>query len=176
MKSLEKNEAIAVFVSILAVVAMFAGFYFFSSDAELPIQISGEEVVSLSNLEDSSAVTNILAEATTAGGKVTKLIIEDTNVGDGKEVVLGSEVTVNYIGTLQDGTQFDNSFERGAPYTFVVGSGQVIDGWEKGILGMKEGGERILVIPSDMAYGNRSVGQIPANATLLFAVQVLNVE
>lgn len=176
MKSLEKNEAIAVFISIVVVAVMFAGLYFFSTGTVLPIQGGKTEVVTLPDLDDASALTNVLADAMTPSGKITKLIIEDSSIGDGKEVVLGSTVTVNYIGTLQDGTQFDNSFERGVPYTFVVGEGQVIEGWEKGILGMRGGGERILIIPSSLAYGNRSVGPIPSGATLLFAIQVLSVE
>jgi FKBP-type peptidyl-prolyl cis-trans isomerase len=87
-------------------------------------------------------------------------------------------VTVQYRGTLVNGKQFDASYDRGEPFSFKLGSGRVIKGWDVGVAGMKVGGKRRLVIPPDMAYGNRDVGDglIPANSTLVFEVELLKVE
>ncbi len=105
----------------------------------------------------------------------TQLIIEDEVVGTGAEAKSGNDVTVHYLGTLTDGTMFDASRNHGdAGFTFTLGAGQVIKGWDQGVAGMKEGGKRKLTIPSDLAYGNRAVGDvIPANATLIFEVELL---
>ncbi|MDP3403019.1 MAG: FKBP-type peptidyl-prolyl cis-trans isomerase [bacterium] len=106
----------------------------------------------------------------------TQLMIADIVVGTGAEATKGSTVTVNYTGALPDGTVFDSSVGRG-PFTFGLGAGQVIRGWDEGVAGMKVGGKRRLVIPADMAYGNQAVGDvIPANATLLFEVELLGVQ
>ena len=105
----------------------------------------------------------------------TQLIIEDEVVGTGAEAKAGNDVTVHYLGTLTDGTMFDASRNHGdTGFTFTLGAGQVIKGWDQGVAGMKEGGKRKLTIPSDLAYGNRAVGGvIPANATLIFEVELL---
>ncbi|MDP2816566.1 MAG: FKBP-type peptidyl-prolyl cis-trans isomerase [Rectinemataceae bacterium] len=106
----------------------------------------------------------------------TELMISDIVVGTGAEATPGSSVTVNYTGALPDGTVFDSSIGRG-PFTFGLGAGQVIRGWDEGVAGMKVGGKRRLVIPADKAYGNQAVGGvIPANATLLFEVELLGVQ
>ena len=106
----------------------------------------------------------------------TELVAADIVVGTGAEAVPGSTVTVNYTGALPDGTVFDSSVGRG-PFTFGLGAGQVIRGWDQGVAGMKVGGKRRLVIPPDMAYGNQAVGGvIPANATLLFDVELVAVQ
>jgi peptidylprolyl isomerase len=107
----------------------------------------------------------------------TELIIEDEVVGGGEEVKAGDMVTVHYMGTLTDGTMFDASRNRGDEgFTFLLGKGQVIKGWDVGVAGMKVGGRRKLTIPADMAYGNRAVGGvIPANSTLIFEVELLKV-
>src|SRR3989344_998763 len=98
-----------------------------------------------------------------------QLGIDDLVIGTGVEAKNGSTVTVHYVGTLLDGTKFDSSRDRGTPFTFTIGAGQVIAGWEQGISGMKVGGKRRLKIPPDLAYGNQAVGGvIPANSTLLF--------
>ena len=98
------------------------------------------------------------------------LIIEDITTGQGKEI------TVHYTGWLQDGTKFDSSLDRRQPLTIVLGAGQVIQGWDEGFSGMKEGGKRKLTIPPEMGYGARGAGGvIPPNATLVFEVELLKV-
>lgn len=108
--------------------------------------------------------------------KVEELKIEDLKIGTGAEAVSGKAVTVNYRGTLTDGTQFDSSYDRGTPFTFNLGAGEVIQGWDLGVKGMKIGGKRKLTIPSGLGYGARGVGTIPPNSTLIFEVELLKVE
>ena len=104
------------------------------------------------------------------------LMITDTIVGEGKEAVAGKKVTVHYTGKLENGEQFDSSVGRG-PFSFKLGAGQVIEGWDKGFAGMKIGGKRQLVIPSHMGYGEHGAGGvIPPNATLIFDVELLGVD
>jgi len=104
------------------------------------------------------------------------LIIEDLQEGHGKEAVKGKEITVHYTGWLEDGTKFDSSLDRRQPLTITLGGGQVIQGWDEGFGGMKEGGKRKLTIPAEMGYGARGAGGvIPPNATLVFEVELLKV-
>jgi FKBP-type peptidyl-prolyl cis-trans isomerase len=105
-----------------------------------------------------------------------KVEIVDVVVGKGAEAVNGKSVTVHYTGTLKDGTKFDSSVDRKEPFTFSLGAGQVIKGWEEGIQGMKVGGKRKLTIPPEKAYGNNAVGAIPANSVLIFDVELLDVK
>jgi len=106
-----------------------------------------------------------------------ELTIEDIIVGEGAEAVKHSIVTVNYTGWLEDGSKFDSSLNPGRePFRFTVGAGQVIQGWDQGIPGMKIGGKRKLTIPPSMGYGNRDNGAIPANSVLIFEVDLLVVE
>ena len=101
------------------------------------------------------------------------LQIEELTEGTGDEAKAGQTVTVNYRGTLQDGTLFDQSYGR-APFEFELGAGRVIRGWDEGVAGMREGGKRRLTIPSDLAYGKRGAGGvIPPDATLVFEVELL---
>ena len=98
-------------------------------------------------------------------------------MGSGPEVKEGDHVTVHYTGSLADGTVFDSSLDRGTPFDFTAGIGQVIAGWDLGVVGMKKGGKRKLTIPPHLAYGSRGVPpEIPPEATLLFQVEVLDVQ
>jgi len=109
--------------------------------------------------------------------KQNELKIEDLTVGTGDEAVAGKKVTVNYAGTLEDGTKFDSSYDRGAPFSFNLGAGEVIQGWDNGVAGMKVGGKRKLTIPSFLGYGERGAGDaIPPNSTLIFEIELLKVE
>lgn len=101
---------------------------------------------------------------------------EDIKVGTGPEVTGGDNITIHYHGTLEDGTVFDSSYERGAPFNTRIGVGEVIEGWDMGVPGMKVGGKRRLTIPAKLAYGDQSVGDIPAGSTLIFEVELLGAE
>ncbi len=104
------------------------------------------------------------------------LQIEELEVGDGQTAAVGDTVRVHYTGWLEDGTQFDSSVDRGRPFGFTIGEGQVIAGWDEGLVGMKEGGKRRLLIPPDLAYGALGAGEvIPPNATLTFEVELLKI-
>jgi FKBP-type peptidyl-prolyl cis-trans isomerase FkpA len=101
----------------------------------------------------------------------------DDQVGNGTEAVAGKTVVVHYTGWLTDGTKFDSSKDRGQPFSFPLGGGRVIKGWDEGVAGMKVGGRRTLTIPPDLGYGARGTpgGPIPPNATLKFEVELLDV-
>ncbi len=104
------------------------------------------------------------------------ITIEILTPGNGNETKNGDIVSVHYVGTLEDGKKFDSSIDRGKPFTFTLGAGQVIKGWEIGVLGMKVGEKRKLTIPSELAYGVSGVqGLIPPYSTLVFEVELLNV-
>ena len=102
------------------------------------------------------------------------LEIEDQIVGDGEEAIAGQTVEVHYTGWLTDGTKFDSSHDRDQTFSFKLGGGQVIAGWDQGVAGMKIGGSRKLTIPPDLGYGERGAGGvIPPNATLVFKVELI---
>lgn len=106
-----------------------------------------------------------------------ELGIDDLVVGTGAEAVNGKLVSVHYVGTLTDGTKFDSSKDRGEPFEFTLGVGEVIQGWDMGVLGMKVGGKRKLTVPSELGYGSSGAGSvIPPNATLIFDVELLEVK
>jgi FKBP-type peptidyl-prolyl cis-trans isomerase FkpA len=106
-----------------------------------------------------------------------ELQIEDLKPGSGTEAVAGKNVTVHYVGTLTDGKKFDSSRDRGKPFPFRLGAGQVIQGWDKGVAGMKIGGLRKLTIPASLGYGAGGYPPvIPPNATLVFEVELLGVD
>ena len=107
-------------------------------------------------------------------GATAGLVVQDQSVGTGPAAKVGDTVTVNYTGKLADGTVFDTSVGR-QPFTFTIGAGQVIQGWDLGLQGMQVGGTRTLVIPPEMAYGAQGVGPIPPNATLTFEVQLISI-
>ena len=97
--------------------------------------------------------------------------------GEGIEIVKHSKIQVHYTGKLQDGTKFDSSFDRGEPFSFQIGLRQVIEGWETGLMGMRVGGKRTLIIPPELAYGERGAGDlIPPNATLTFDIEIVAVQ
>jgi peptidylprolyl isomerase len=105
----------------------------------------------------------------------SELQVTDIQLGDGKEAVKGALITTQYRGFLEDGTQFDSSYERGKPFQCVIGTGRVIKGWDQGLMGMKVGGKRKLWVPAHLAYGERSMGTITPNSDLTFEIELLEV-
>ncbi|HEY4690283.1 MAG TPA: FKBP-type peptidyl-prolyl cis-trans isomerase [Anaerolineae bacterium] len=121
----------------------------------------------------ASACGSSTNEVTTASG----LKYVDLTVGTGTSPQTGDLVSVHYTGTLEDGTKFDSSLDRNEPFTFQIGVGQVIAGWDEGVASMKVGGKRQLIIPPALGYGARGVpGAIPPNATLIFEVELLEIQ
>ena len=119
---------------------------------------------------------NFLKGDMTESIKNNMLEIETIVEGSGVESKVGDSLTVHYTGMLEDGTKFDSSVDRGTPFNFILGIGQVIEGWEKGMEGMKVGEKRKLTIQPEYAYGERGVpGVIPPNATLIFEVELLEI-
>ncbi len=125
--------------------------------------------------DDQAALREAFDSASSSDGSLSRMIVNDVTVGEGEEVSDGDVITVHYKGMLQNGQEFDDSYNRGEPITFEVGAGRVIEGWEMGVIGMKVGGERILVIPSRLAYGADGYGPIPGNATLVFTIELLSI-
>ncbi len=128
----------------------------------------------------NSTAEDANAEAKTITTSPSGLRYLDTNIGEGAEAKKGNKVSVHYTGWLAGagdtkGNQFDSSISRGRPFTFSLGAGQVIKGWDEGVAGMKIGGKRTLYIPSQLGYGSRGIGPIPGNADLIFDVELLGV-
>jgi peptidylprolyl isomerase len=126
----------------------------------------------LTGLETTKPIDNSKNEITTESG----LKYIDLEVGTGASPQPGNTVVVHYTGTLEDGTKFDSSRDRGQPFSFKIGVGQVIKGWDEGVSTMKVGGRRQLIIPADLGYGARGAGGvIPPNATLVFDVELIRI-
>ena len=128
-------------------------------------------------LKSILAAVVALPVALTGLSSAAELEIKDLTVGTGEEADVGETVTVHYTGWLMDGTKFDSSLDRNQPFSFTLGEGRVIKGWEQGVEGMKIGGKRELVIPPELGYGAAGAGNvIPPNATLKFEVELLEVK
>jgi len=125
------------------------------------------------NLQDGVANEDEISDSIS----MENLKIEDLVLGTAEEAVNGKIVSVHYTGTLEDGTKFDSSVDRNEPFDFTLGAGEVIKGWDLGVLGMKVGGKRKLTIPPELGYGESGAGDvIPPNATLIFEVELLEVK
>ena len=142
-------------------IAVFAGI------ALVAFLLYGNSFMNLFNLEGGQASQQALIES--------GVVIRDNVVGTGAEAKAGNALTVHYIGTLTSGKVFDSSVDRGVPFSFTLGAGQVIRGWDEGLMGMKEGGRRTLVIAPDYGYGPNGVGPIPANSVLIFEVELIKI-
>jgi len=151
MKTLKKNEWIAVAVSL----SVIAFFFLFGEQILKAILNSGAQEVPIMTMP--------------------QIISEDVLVGTGAEALPGRQVTVQYTGKFTDGRVFDTSVGRG-PFTFLLGAGQVIQGWDRGVVGMKVGGKRILTIPPEYGYGPSDYGPIPGGSTLIFEVELVSVQ
>jgi FKBP-type peptidyl-prolyl cis-trans isomerase len=165
MQTLTKKEWIAVTV-VLIVIIIFFGSKFISQK----VNINAVSTATISN-------NNMDQNTQNSTGASGSLIIKDSVIGTGTEAKAGNLVSVQYTGKFVDGKVFDSSIPRGQPIEFTLGVGQVIPGWDQGILGMKVGGKRSLVIPGDLAYGAAGYPPvIPANATLYFDVELVGVK
>ena len=175
--NVNKFEAIGIGVSIGAM-ALALWLIRVESTSTLAVDTDTDQAAAIivgAGENQDAELANAILDGSSASGEIERLIIDDVVFGSGPEVAGGDTVTVHYIGTLQNGQEFDNSLKRGEPFTFTVGQGRVIAGWEEGIRGMKVGGQRVLVIPSDLAYGDRGTGPIPGGATLVFAIELLSI-
>jgi len=168
------QTGIAVALALAVVIAFFT----------FPALSPFGRTTSSSRTAPEAAITNDQTSPTTTmpndTTSATQLMTQDETVGTGATAATGDTVTVNYVGSLTNGTVFDasaNHLETANGFTFTLGAGQVIRGWDEGIVGMKVGGKRKLVIPASLAYGNQAVGNIiPANSTLVFEVELLKVQ
>lgn len=163
----------------LAIVAATATGYVLIKDQGTAPQFNQQQTTD--NQQQSTADTGKSAQPTnqpTQNNKPMELEIKTTQVGTGdRQVKEGDTITVHYTGKLTDGTKFDSSVDRGTPFSFTVGQGMVIQGWEKGFLGAKVGEKRTLTIPAEMGYGARGAGAvIPPNATLIFDVELISIK
>lgn len=162
--NLKVDSEIIVFVVFLLLVGLLLYFLFFNPKTEE----SGSEI-----FEDSKAEINIQDEETAPA----ELKIEVMQEGEGREAENGDTLTVHYSGYFEDGTKLDSSLDSGEPFVFQIGQGRVIQGWEKGLLGMKVGEKRKITIPPELGYGSSGAGGvIPPNATLIFEVELLGIE
>jgi FKBP-type peptidyl-prolyl cis-trans isomerase len=166
---MNKNFLIAVIIGI-AVLCVFAYVIFWI----LPLSSSSSTNTTTSS--DTTTATSPNTKPKPTLPQAADLKIEDLKVGDGQEVKSGDTVVINYVGTLTDGTKFDSSYDRGTPFETQIGVGRVIEGWDKGVVGMKVGGKRKLTIPPSMGYGDQPAGAIPPNSTLIFEVELVGIK
>ncbi|MHB8660596.1 MAG: FKBP-type peptidyl-prolyl cis-trans isomerase [Minisyncoccota bacterium] len=173
MKPTQTGIAVALALVVVIAFFIFPGLLPFGAPAASNEAATGAAVT---NDNNQTATTT----TTMPTGNSDQLQIIDETVGTGATAAAGDTVTVNYVGSLTNGTVFDaskNHQQTANGFTFPLGAGQVIKGWDQGIVGMKVGGTRKLIIPASLAYGNQAVGGvIPANATLIFEVELLNVQ
>jgi peptidylprolyl isomerase len=180
----------ALVLATVAAAILIAGCGSSSSSSGISIGVENKADEALAKASATSATGATGATATTptsgplskepavppqSGTPPTKLVTKDLIVGTGAEAKAGESVTVNYVGVLyKGGKEFDASWKRNEPFTFVLGRGQVIPGWDQGVVGMKVGGRRLLIIPAPLAYGAKgSPPTIPKNAALVFVVDLL---
>lgn len=162
MKNKNRNQAIAVGVAVVAFGAFFA-LIGFGQNLTQPFVSTIESPDELANASTAFNTAQVNSE--------TGLITEDRKEGDGQTAQRGDTLNVRYVGAFESGEVFDQG-----EFEFTLGAGQVIAGWDQGLEGMKVGGERILVIPSDLGYGDQGFGPIPGGATLIFQVELLGIK
>ena len=177
--NINKFEAIGIAVSVgamaLALVLLRLETSFSDATNSLNEAAQPAAAIVVQNDDISQGFSDALDADLAEDGKINRLIIDDVVIGSGPEVSEGDTISVHYAGILQNGQQFDNSYTKGKPLTFTVGEGRVISGWERGVIGMQVGGERVLVIPPEYAYGETGAGPIPPDATLIFTIELLDI-
>jgi len=148
-----------IFIIIIAIIVIVLGAYFVFQSSKNNQKSSNNKPQINNNVQE-----------------IQGMKIETLKEGTGAEAKNGDVVSVHYVGTFENGTKFDSSIDRGTPFSFTLGAGQVIKGWDLGVLGMKVGEKKKLTIPSDLAYGSGGVpGAIPSNSTLIFEVELLGI-
>ncbi len=163
-----KNIIIAVVAIALGALVLWAAVRYGEKVNSMPQEPPAAQ-------DQTTATTTATTSTSTQKTMDNQLKIEDLKVGTGSIAKTGDKVTVHYVGTLTNGTKFDSSRDRGLPFTFTLGAGEVIKGWDQGVVGMKVGGLRRLTIPASLGYGATGQGPIPPNATLIFEVELLSV-
>lgn len=179
MRLLTRYELIGIGVSIAVMALVLVSVRAWQTDSVPTTDPNAEAVivaVDAATEDQDAALAAAIVEASDRNGRVEKLIVQDVVVGSGRTVRAGDTVTLHYVGMVKDGAQFNNTYTTGIPYTFTVGTREVIEGWDHGVIGMQEGGRRVLVIPASLAYGNREVGPVAPNSTLIFALELLSIE
>ncbi len=166
--NMKTNTAIAVAVAVVVVGFLMRGLIFNQATPAVPSTDAASQAINDQLTQSTTTSMNTIAPT-------DKLVVTDTTVGTGTAAKSGDHVYVNYVGTLTNGTKFDSSYDRGTPIDFILGSGQVIPGWDQGLVGMKVGGKRQLVIPPQLAYGPNAYGPIPGNSTLVFQVELVKI-
>ena len=153
-----KKTVLILLIVAVVLIAIIGGIYFFMTSNISPVSNQGTvSTPATSNTSEKQVKTEILVQ------------------GEGPAAKEGDNVTVHYIGTLQDGKKFDSSIDRNAPFTFMLGKGRVIKGWDAGVLGMKVGEKRKLTVSPEFGYGSSAFAMIPANSTLIFEIQLLKI-
>ncbi len=172
MKPTQTGIAVALALVVIAMFFIFPGLSPFGQ-----MSSSNDTSTEIATSTDTTSTTTQTA-TTMPTDNSDQLQMTDETVGTGAVAEAGDTVTVNYVGSLTNGTVFDASANHGTSgFTFNLGAGQVIKGWDLGIVGMKEGGKRKLIIPASLAYGNQAIGNvIPANSTLVFEVELVKVQ
>ena len=146
-----KNFVVAVIIGVLVLIIF--SYFIFGLNGAAPANTINATDVQGAHVADSMTITQVTSTPTTAASANEKLQVVDEKIGTGKTVKKGDTVEINYVGTLANGTKFDASADHGGPFTTQIGVGQVIKGWDEGIIGMKVGGKRKLVIPPSLGYG-----------------------
>lgn len=159
-----------IFIGTVVLIIVLFVIWLFARPTQAPIDLSQEGAQNSAGQQEEANSTNSMEEDT-----ITELNAETTQEGSGPAAEAGDTLRVHYEGRLTNGTVFDSSYNRGEPIEFEVGTGQVIPGWDQGLLGVRAGQKLRLEIPADMAYGNRAVGPIPANSALIFEVEIVDV-
>jgi FKBP-type peptidyl-prolyl cis-trans isomerase len=184
MNTVSTGIAVALALGVMAFIFL-PGLLPFHGGAVAPQDANGAEIQMATTSDgttqamgaDGATTTNTTSMTPEPAMNVTELQVKDVVTGTGPAAKAGDSVTVNYVGMLTSGKVFDASANHGsAGFTFTLGAGQVIKGWDQGVAGMKVGGKRELVIPASLAYGSQAVGGvIPANSTLIFEVELTKI-